>query len=114
MKINTSQKFKSKNATITIKADPIEVKEIDLKPVAEAIAANVRTAVASQPSDKWDKTGTLKNGITTDGESVVAPAGRLQRDDLAHKFADEVLSNSQLTAPNVDKALAAALDKAIK
>ena len=114
MKLDASRTIRTRHATVTIEDQPLEIREVDLKPMGDAIAANVRAAVEAQPGSKWDRTGTLKHGITATKAGVFAPEGRLQRAEVAKKFVDEVLDAGQVRARNVDEALSRAVDKAIK
>lgn len=70
----------------------------DLEEVADSLADQVKQSISSQPGDRWNKTGKLLGSIRSaasgDGTAaVVASADRLQDDELAQRFADEVLAN---------------------
>jgi hypothetical protein len=88
--------------------------DLDLEPVAEAIAADLKDVVRAQPGDKWHKTGHLVGNIKAEGTDVTAPADRLQRDDLAQKFVDDVVPDDPTKRPRVAKALEEAADRMVK
>lgn len=104
MKIDPS--FKSANVECV--ADPLEIDEFPLDGIADALAADLRDAIAAQPGERWDRTGHLKRGTRRDGADVVVPGDRLQRDELRERFAAEVMS----PAPADSKRVVEAADKA--
>ena len=87
------------------------VEEPDFSAVGDELADTIKERINSAPGDRWNKTGRLLNSITAvntkDGMAVVAGSDRLQRDDLAQKFADEILTS------DLDEETRAAIAKAI-
>lgn len=101
---------------VTVKMEPWE---IDLDPdefvdgPVEAMAEVVKESIRNQPGDKWDKTGTLLNGVRAEGSNVVGPPGRLGRDETSELFDREVLPPSVLDQERVKRAIQQALDEAL-
>lgn len=99
MKIDTS-----------VEGGPLTIEDWDLSGITDALAHELRQAVESQPGERWNRTGHLKASIQgTDGAVTIA-ADRLQRDDLAQRFADEVM----LSAPTENQRVQAAVEKAAR
>lgn len=71
------------------------IEEPDFSAVGDALADLVKERIRSAPGDRWNKTGRLLNSITSvdtpNGMAVVAGSDRLQRDELAENFAEEIL-----------------------
>ena len=118
-KVDMSMSVKLEHATVTIDDDAL-VFDLDatLEALAEAMAEDVKQSIDAQPGSRWDKTGTLKNGIaieqTPHGARVVGPPGRLGHDKLLERFAAEVLRPDPFDDENVIRALDAVLNAAIK
>ena len=77
--------------SVEVKADHIEAKETDLTPAAKAVADRIKRAIAAAPGTRWNKTGRLLGSIKANGEQVVAAADRLKSDEVAARFADEIM-----------------------
>jgi hypothetical protein len=121
IELDLNAHHEERNASVTIKADVMEIDVPSMLPVAEAVAENLKRAIAAEPRDKrgqkWRRTGRLASGITAQrtstGAAVVPPSGRLESDEVREKFADEFLDENPLASTNVKQALEQALDDAI-
>jgi hypothetical protein len=101
-------------ATLTVDLDARAIGAEIAAAMASAISAGIRTQ-----APKWNKTGTLANGITVvvDGKShnVCAPVGRLDRPELIDKLRDDVAAlASPLASAAVAKAIKSAVSKAVR
>jgi hypothetical protein len=104
---------------LTLKAGPVTVTgdaltiDLDVEKLvdgpADAMALVVKDAIRSQPGSKWHRTGRLLGGIRADGGNVTGPSGRLEGDDLAERFDDEVMP----TVITADRRVAAAIVKSV-
>lgn len=106
VKIDIAPKRKTK--TCMVKGEPLVI-DIDVSPrvIAEAMRADLKQQIEAQPSDKWDRSGSLKNGlhVSADGTEVRAPDGRLEHAEVRERFHDEVMSQNSLASKAVDKAI---------
>lgn len=94
--------------------EPIKLDEFPTDGIAEALAAELREAVERQPGAKWNRTGHLMRSIAASDDAVSVASDRLQRDDLAEKFADEVMPADPLNDRRVQEATEKAVAEAIK
>jgi hypothetical protein len=100
---------------VSVVADVLDVEDLNLEGIADALAADLRAAVASQPGDKWNRTGKLLRSITSNDDAVTLSSDRLERDpDLAEKFRDDVMASDPLDSARVRKAAEAAVMAAVK
>jgi hypothetical protein len=71
------------------------VKEPDFSEAGSALADLIRRRILAAPGGRWNRTGRLLGSIATIENggriSVIAGGDRLQRDELAQKFADEII-----------------------
>lgn len=95
----------------------LEIGQPDFTEAGDALVALIKRRIQSAPGGRWNKTGRLLNSIHAEvnkGRVVVVASGdRLQRDDLAEKFAAEILSDSSVDAATRG-AIAVAVFGAIK
>jgi hypothetical protein len=100
---------------VEVVADVLEISEMSLEGIAEALAADLRAAVASQPGDKWNRTGKLLRSISSSDDAVTLSSDRLERDpELADKFAADVMPSDPLDSARVRKAAEDAVMAAVK
>jgi len=84
-------------AKVVSKTKPkfLGIKEPDFTATGEALAELIKERIRSAPGNRWNKTGRLLASISSvekkDGVVVVAGNDRLQRDETAQLFAQEVL-----------------------
>jgi hypothetical protein len=104
-----------RSGNVEIRGDVVEIVDLKLEGVADALAADLRAAISTQPSGKWNKTGELLRSIKRSGADVVVSANRLERDPaLAQKFASEVMPADPLASDAVLKASEAAVNASAK
>lgn len=67
----------------------------DFADVGDALVDEVKRRIRDAPGNRWNKTGHLLASIAAvkhkDGVAVVAASDRLQSDEVAQKFADEII-----------------------
>jgi hypothetical protein len=86
----------------TVKGGPLQLEDLELDGIADALADELQDAIRLQPGSRWNKTGTLLAGIRSNGADVVVPADHLTRDPaLAEKFAAEVMPSDPTTTARV-------------
>jgi hypothetical protein len=75
--------------------ETLDINEPDFGDAGKALAELIKRRIVSAPGNRWNKTGRLLRSIAAverhDGVSVVATSDRLQRDEVAQLFADEIL-----------------------
>ncbi len=91
---------------------PIVSLNLDL--VAEALAAELRQAIASQPDGKWQKTGTLAAGIRATADEVSVSTDRLTAGRIAEAFAEQVMPDEPLASQRVRVATEQAIAASVK
>jgi hypothetical protein len=71
------------------------IKEPDFASVGASLAETIKQRIRDAPGNRWNKTGRLLASISAvernGGVAVVASSDRLQRDEVAQKFADEII-----------------------
>jgi hypothetical protein len=93
----------------TVKGGPLQLADLELDGIAEALADELQDAIRLQPGSRWNRTGTLLAGIRSNGADVVVPADHLTRDpELAQRFADDVMPEN----PTTDARVRAAAERA--
>lgn len=73
----------------------LRVAQPDFTDVGASLAETIKQRIRDAPGDRWRKTGRLLASISAvdrnGGVAVVAGGDRLQRDEVAQKFADEII-----------------------
>lgn len=134
LRIDESTTVKQGSATITVQAEPIEIEvdplELGKKPaeaLARAIARGIQSAPQASPgtlrqrrakgisgTQKWNATGHLAASIRAErdgnGYAVVAPADRLQDDELLEKLIADVPQVDE-PGPELDAAIEQVADE---
>lgn len=75
----------------SVEVDRLTMSDPDLEPAAKAMAVRIKREIATAPGNRWNKTGKLLGSVRADGEQVVVASDRLQRDELAERFSDEIV-----------------------
>ena len=85
------------------------------QPIAEVIRQEIAIAIRNLPGKKWDRSGTLVNGLRIERQpdgswAVLPPADRLQTDDLMQRLiADVPMIADPMSSPRVIAAIEASL-----
>lgn len=93
----------------------IKLEPLELDGIARALADRVKRDIDTQPGDRWNKSGRLRAAIAAHGSQVVVTAAdRLGDDEVAQRFADEVLAGAQTNDARVVEAIDRAITEAIE
>jgi hypothetical protein len=110
-------------AKTEVQADTLEIDDLELVGVGDAIAARIKAALAGKldtdkrPGTPWNRTGHLLRSVSAhasdEGAIVTVASDRLRDSEVARKFATQVVPPNPTSDPKVRNAIELAAKKAI-